>query len=236
MKHYAILQQGLDLLFPPACIACKRTGSVLCPTCQDSIARFVPPICQRCGSTQLVQGICQQCRWHTLHLSGLRAVGPYAEPLRTCIHALKYTGVTRLAEPLGNILAQTARYYGMNADLLIPVPLHATRQQERGYNHAALLAQACARQLGIPFCNDMLIRTRDTVAQVHLSAEARQQNMVDAFACTPAYATRTLHKRRIIIIDDVCTTGATLEACAEPLFVAGASVVLGLVLARPQHA
>lgn len=234
MRHLTILQQGLDLLFPPTCTVCKRTGYVLCPTCQSSIARFMPPLCQRCGRTQIVQGICQQCRRHLLRLSGLRAIGPYSEPLRTCIHTLKYAGVTRLAEPLGIMLAQAASYYGMNADLLIPVPLHIARQQERGYNHADLLAQVCARQLGIPAYNDILIRTRATAAQVHLSGEARQQNMMDAFVCNPAYATGALHKRRIIIIDDVCTTGATLEACAEPLFVAGAAVVLGLVLARPQ--
>lgn len=234
MRHLAMLQQGLDLLFPPACAICKRAGYVLCPACQARIARFVPPMCQHCGSTHIPQGVCQQCRRRPLRLSGLRAIGPYTEPLRTCIHALKYVGGTRLAEPLGTMLAEAARYYGMNADLLIPVPLHVTRQQERGYNHASLLAQACARQLSIAVRDDILMRTRATAAQVHLSVDARQQNMVGAFTCNPVYATGALHNRRIIIIDDVCTTGATLEACAEPLFIAGAAIVLGLVLARPQ--
>jgi len=160
-------------------------------------------------------------------------VSLYQEPFRSYIHALKYAGNTRLAEPLGHLLAQAYISYGMQADVIIPVPLHNERQQQRGYNHAYLLAEICAAQIGIPLRDDMLIRHRATLAQVDLKAGERQQNVVGAFACTPPFATGALFGRRILLIDDVSTTGATLEACAAPLFSAGASAVWGLVLARP---
>lgn len=153
--------------------------------------------------------------------------------MRSYIHALKYTGNTRLAEPLGHLLAQAYLSYTMQADLIIPVPLHKERQRQRGYNHASLLAEVCAAQVGLPLRDDVLIRHRATRAQVDLKVGERQQNVAGAFACTPLFATGTLLGRRILLIDDVCTTRATLEACAAPLFSAGASAVWGLVLARP---
>ena len=111
--------------------------------------------------------------------------------------------------------------------------LHSERQQQRGYNHAYLLAEVFAAQVGIPLRDDVLVRHRATLAQVGLKSGERQQNVAGAFACTPLFATGALFGRRILLIDDVSTTGATLEACAAPLFSAGASAVWGLVLARP---
>ena len=150
-----------------------------------------------------------------------------------CIHALKYDGNTRLAQPLGMLLAQTYLALGIRADAIVPVPLHSERYRQRGYNHAALLAQVCAAQIGLPLFESMLTRHRATLAQVGLKTWERQQNVLGAFSCSPLYAGGQLRGRTIILIDDVCTTRATLEACAAPLFAAGAAVVYGLVLARP---
>src|SRR5258708_40317428 len=101
----------------------------------------------------------------------------------------------------------------MQADAIIPVPLHSERHQQRGYNHAQLLAEVCAAQVQVPLHNNMVIRHRATPAQVGLTASERHQNVVGAFRCTPTYATGVLFGRRLLIIDDVYTTGATLEAC-----------------------
>ncbi|MHB8596982.1 MAG: ComF family protein [Ktedonobacteraceae bacterium] len=158
----------------------------------------------------------------------------YQEPLRSCIHALKYEGNTRLAQPLGQMLAYTYRYCDLAADVIIPVPLHTERQKARGYNHATLLAHNLARHIGISVRNDILIRHRATPPQVGLTASERNRNMAGAFACSPQFATGMLAGRTIGIIDDVTTTGATLAACAAPLFAAGACTVWGLVLARPK--
>jgi len=168
-----------------------------------------------------------------LRLSGLRTVSSYEGPLRLCIHALKYDGNVRLAEPLGDLLANAYLYYGLQADMIIPVPLHAEREQQRGYNHAHLLAEVCAARVNIPLYGNILLRHRPTPAQVGLTANERHLNVAGAFQCMPAFTTGALLKRRILIIDDVYTTGATLEACASPLFAAGAQAVCGLVLARP---
>jgi ComF family protein len=229
-------RRALDLLFPPQCAGCHKKGTILCSTCMATIHLLVPPLCQSCGASlpTLVSSLCWRCSRYPLGLSKLRAMSVYQEPLRSCIHAFKYHGITRLAEPLGHMLAYSYRYYDLTADMIIPVPLHAEREKARGYNHATLLAQHCARHINIPVRNDILIRHRATPAQVGLTGSERSRNVVGAFTCTPQFATGLLAGRTIGIIDDVTTTGATLAACAAPLFAAGARTVWGLVLARPQ--
>src|SRR6266571_5611567 len=226
------MRQVLDILFPPHCAGCGSSGEILCPSCTAQIQPLPSPFCQRCSTPLAPQGICPSCQYHPLNLSGLRIVSVYQEPLRSCIHALKYDGNTRLAEPLGRLLAQTYRYYGLQADAIIPVPLHSERQKQRGYNHAYLLAEVCATQVNVPLYEDMVVRYRATPAQVGLTASERLQNVAGAFRCSPAFATGALYGRKILIVDDVYTTGATLEACAGPLFAAGVREVWGLVLAR----
>ncbi|HEV2659183.1 MAG TPA: ComF family protein [Ktedonobacteraceae bacterium] len=225
------LQQGLDLLFPQRCAVCARSGQVLCSACRTSMRLLAPPYCERCNCQLSSPGVCQQCQRWPRKLSGLRAVGTYEGTLRTCIHALKYAGQTRLAEPLGNLLASKYRASGLQTDVIIPVPLHAERLQQRGYNQSKLLAQHCSQQIGVPVREDILLRRRATSAQVGLAARERLQNVAGAFVCAPAFTGRV--PRRVLLIDDVCTTGATLEACCEPLFAAGAQEVWALVLARP---
>jgi len=229
----AVMQQCLDMLFPIHCAGCQRSGYVLCPACIGRIQPLPSPFCRLCGTPLSPNGVCMNCQYHPPKLSGQRAVSFYQEPLRGCIHALKYDGNTRLAEPLGLLLAQAYTRYGMQADMLIPVPLHSERQQQRGYNHASLLAKVCSAQLGVPMNDQVLVRHRATVAQVDLHPRERYQNVAGAFACVSASASGALYGRKVVIIDDVSTTSATLEACAVPLFAAGAKVVLGLVLARP---
>ena len=226
------MQQLLDLLYPPRCAGCQRSGHVLCPSCLAQIPPLTS-ICQRCSAPLSPGGICSSCRSAPLKLSGLRAVSAYQEPLRSYIHALKYDGNTRLAQPLGTLLVQAYPALGIRADGLVPVPLHSERYRQRGYNHATLLAQVCATQIGIPLFENMLLRHRATLSQVGLEHWQRQQNVQGAFSRSPAYANGQLRGRTILLIDDVSTTSSTLEACAAPLFVAGASAVYGLVLARP---
>ncbi len=228
-----ITQQCLDLLFPPRCVGCRKSGHVLCKGCLQAIPLLLPPFCQHCGSPSAANGMCQSCRYHPPRLHGLRAASIYQEPLRSYIHALKYDGKTRLAEPLGHLLAQAYTRHGFQADVIIPIPLHPERQKQRGYNHAELLAETCAPLVGIPVYNNIVRRQRATPAQVGLNASQRYQNMAAAFQCAAAFTTGALSGRRILIIDDVCTTGAKLEACAAPLYAAGATAVWGLVLARP---
>ncbi len=226
------MQQFLDTLFPIHCAGCQRTGHVLCASCIAQIQPLPSPICDVCGTPLSTYGVCKSCQYHRPNLNGQRAVALYQEPLRGCIHALKYDGNVRLAVPLGLLLARSFRYYGMQADMLIPVPLHRERHKQRGFNHASLLAEVCAAHIGIPMNDTILVRHRATVAQVDLHPSERYQNVAGAFACSSS-AKKELHGRSILIMDDVSTTGATLEACSTPLYAAGAREVWGLVLARP---
>lgn len=228
-----VIQSVLDLLFPPHCAACERGGHVLCPVCLAGIQPLQEPLCRLCGSPRVTEAICHSCRYHPLRLNGIRAAARFEAPLRPCIHALKYKGCKRIAGQLGTLLSETYRRYEMQADLIAPVPLHREREQQRGYNQAFLLAQVCAQQLGLPLCPEIVQRVRATSAQVDLNGAARRENVAGAFVCSAFSTTGRLVRRRILLIDDVATTGATLEACAAPLFEAGAAAVWGLVLARP---
>jgi ComF family protein len=234
LRNYSqtILQQFLDILFPVHCAGCQRSGHVLCPSCIAQIEPLSSFICDFCGTPLSTYGVCKNCQYYRPKLSGQRAVSLYEEPLRECLHQLKYDGNLRLAAPLGLMLAQAYKQYGMQAGMLIPVLLHKDRYQQRGYNQALLLAEACSATIGVPIKDNILVRQRATVAQVDLHPKERYQNVAGAFACSSS-ANTLLNGRSILIIDDVSTTGVTLEACATPLFAAGAKAVWGLVLARP---
>ncbi len=187
-----LTQHFLDIVFPPRCAGCKRNGYILCPSCIARIQPLPPTIFQHCCAPLPPDGICKACYYHSLTLSGLRAIGPFQEPLRGYIHALKYRGNTRLAQPLGELLAQAYVRYAIQADMIVPVPLHSQRERQRGYNHSYLLARTCSTKLGIPLHTGLLIRTRATLAQVDLHPRERRQNVTGAFICPPPFTTGAL--------------------------------------------
>jgi len=148
--------------------------------------------------------------------------------LRKAMHWLKYRGRTALADPLGGLMAEYWAQHPMQFDVIVPVPLHADRLRKRGYNQAALLARQMARRVGLMEEEQTLVRQRSTSRQVDLNAKQRKQNVRDAFHCSGD----GLAGKQILLIDDVCTTGATLEACAIALLAGGARNVQALTLAR----
>jgi len=149
-------------------------------------------------------------------------------PLRHAIHALKYRRLASMADPLGDALAAFWATADLPADLVVPVPLHAARQRERGYNQAELLARRVGRAAGVTMRAHALKRTRETAVQMSLNAADRRANVSGAFFCEDS----AVRGMAVLVIDDVCTTGSTLDACARALLEAGASVVRGLTLAR----
>lgn len=229
----ARFQQGLDLLFPPRCAGCARGGSLLCTTCLQTMPPLTTPICQICGTPVPPGGTCLGEQYIHTHLHGLRSLNIYQGALRQAIRALKYAGQQRLAAPLGLLLAEAFRHYKLHADGIIPLPLHVQREQQRGYNQATLLARVCAAKLRLPCLEQMVMRRHATRAQVGLTSRERQQNVADAFSLIPGSPPLPRHYQTLLLIDDVCTTGATLAACAAPLYAAGVSQVWGLVLGRP---
>ena len=210
-----------DLALPPTCVGCRRDGTALCPECEARLngRRGLPPG-SPIGLPSHVPLPLVAHEW---------CVG-YAGMGRPAIHALKYGGERRLAEPLGRAMARRWREVAGAGDLLVHVPVHASRLRERGYDQAELLAVAAGRDLGLPVVR-ALERRRATVRQSELDRTARADNLADAFAVRDA-ARDAVRGRWVVLVDDVMTTGATLSEAASVLMRAGTVAVSALTLAR----
>ena len=225
----------LDQMYPPRCVHCGRAGALLCPTCAQAAQPVPPPICATCGRQQTADVLhCSLCRRPEHRLTLARAAALHVEPLRTAIHHLKYEDCPEMAVPLARYLVAAFDAPCWDAvrgrlDAVIPVPLHAQRLAERGYNQAEKLTLAFCRATHFPAATELLQRVKATRTQVGLDAANRQDNVADAFL-----ATAPVTGGRFLLIDDVYTTGATLNACAATLLAAGAHAVYGLALAQPK--
>ena len=221
----------LNLIFPPRCVGCRRYGGWLCLECSKEIERIGGPLCPRCGCPVARPGrLCSACHHMTPPINGIRSVAYFEGVLREVIHRFKYQGVRVLARPLGQLMADGWAAYHIPAEVLIPVPLHPTRLAERGYNQATLLARELGRAIGLPVQTGSLARIRATTPQVTLGATARQENVRGAFRCLDDRWVG----RRVVLIDDLCTTGATLSACSTALRDIGVGSVWGYTLSRPR--
>jgi len=218
----------VDLIFPPRCAGCRSPSQRFCAACQASIELIEEPICERCGYPKPHGGDCQQCRNHPYDaLDEIRSVAFFDGTLQNALHQLKYRRDVALADTLAQLMKKHFMALAIEATALVPVPLSARRLRERGYNQAALLARGLADLTGAPYQPHLLRRTRHTVSQVGLTASERRDNVQGAFE-----ASRQAAQRHVLLIDDVCTTGSTLEACAQALKRAGAKSVKALTLGR----
>lgn len=218
-----------DLLFPARCVVCQRLGAWLCAACMAEIEIIHPPICDRCGLPLDAHGTDVPCHIPP-PLDGLRAFAFHSGPLREAIHRFKYQDLTALAGPLGRLMA--GAWPALDGEwipqVVVPVPLHPRRERQRGYNQSALLAMELAAALQIPLLEGALQRVKATTPQVDLDAEQRRINVEDAFRCQPG----RLDGRAVLLVDDVCTTGATLASACRALKEAGAASVVAYTLAR----
>ena len=229
---------ALDLLFPPHCAACQRLGAWLCADCIGKVEAIVPPLCPRCGLPQASPPIgdprgtlCGRCQASPIRLDGLRAYAIHDGPLRKAIHAFKYEDLRGLAALLGQLMEDgwtRLAPHDLELDAIVPVPLHRSRQRQRGYNQAALLARELGQRLQIPVIEDAIVRSKATAPQVDLNAQARRANVRDAFRCEG----NSLSGKHVLLVDDVCTSGATLESACLALRGAGVSSVWACTLTR----
>ena len=227
-KLLRIGNEALDLIFPPRCVGCGRVGSWFCDRCMAAVEPVPEPVCPICGRPTPDGQVCPFCRSHPLHLNAVRSVALFKEPLRSAIHALKYRGRKQVAGPLGSLMASYLTRPRESLDIIVPVPLHPDREKERGYNQAALLAGEISRRTGVPMAPGVLARARYTRPQVTLSARERMENVRGAFECNE----RKVAGKRVMLVDDVCTTGATMDAAAQALWKCHPERVWGLTLAR----
>ena len=227
-----LLSGLLDLLYPPRCVVCEQRGAWLCASCIAKAPVLGPRICRHCGKPTSGEELCADCWRGQSLLAGMRSVAPHLPPYQEAIHALKYEGLRVLAEPLGEVMAGYWRREPLPVSIVVPVPLHKARLRQRGYNQSLLLARAFARRIGLQVREDCLVRERNTRSQVGLSADERWANVSGAFRCTG----RELHGESVLLIDDVLTTGATLEACAAALLQEDAKSVWAFTLTHAVHA
>ncbi|MCS6842269.1 MAG: ComF family protein [Roseiflexaceae bacterium] len=210
MSLVTVLDSLLSLLLPDRCAGCGRLGALLCDECRHKLVVYdedLPRVADQ--------------------LTGVRIAYVFEGPLRHALHQLKYRRRRRVARPLGTLMASRLHTHPIPCDALIPVPLHQQRLRERGFNQAELLAREVARTTDFPLIVGPLVRLRATKQQALLDVAERIENVADAFAwkgpAPPA---------RVVLVDDVLTTGATVNACAAALRAGGAREVYALALAR----
>lgn len=226
----------LDLLFPKKCVGCSKVGGYFCLSCIQNIkqTQLVCPFCERASIGGVTHPVCKR----KYGLDGLWSLGVYQTSLREALQQLKYRWIKELAESLVNItidywakyqphlLDEIKKNQGKNW-VVIPVPLHWTRRNFRGFNQAFLLGQILSKKLGLDFA-ECLKRTRITKSQVGLDSSQRRTNIRGAFSLTSNYHLAP----NILLIDDVWTTGSTMKECCYVLKRGGAKKVWALTLAR----
>lgn len=227
-----------DGALPPRCAGCGvvvATEGVLCPTCWTEVSFLEEPLCVQCGYPfELDFGEpvkCGACLARPPAFDRARAVFAYDAASKSMLLSFKHGDRTDLAPTLAVWMARSGAALLADADVIAPVPLHPKRLWRRRYNQSGLLAQRLARSSGRPALVDLLQRTRDTPSQGGFSAKGRERNVAGAFAVRPARRP-AIQGARVLLVDDVYTTGATAEACAKALKRAGASAVDLLALAR----
>lgn len=231
-----------DLLLPPICAFCRAEVPALspagiCPNCLTQLLPLPAARCPRCALPYPTEAgsphLCEACLRRPPAFSGVVAVGVFQDLLRESLHHFKYEQGIHLDHPLGTLLAQRLATDApeFRSELILPVPLHPRRLRERGYNQSLLLARRLGKDLRVATEPRRLRRIRPTPPQQGLSLAARQRNLRGAFALT-----MPLHGEKILLIDDVMTTGATLRECAQVLKSGGSGEILVAVLARaPRH-
>jgi len=220
---------ALNLLFPLWCLGCGKEGNIICSSCRDKLPEITPPICPRCGIPQADGIPCSTCLSWQHEIDDIRARFRFEAVIRRAIHELKYKNLRAAARPLAELLGEYLIANPVPAEVLVPVPLHPKRMRERGYNQSELLCRELGNLSGLPVVADCLVRKRHTSPQARTAtASQRRSNVAAAFTCRD----QRLGGKRVLLIDDVATSGATLDACTAALKSSGANSVWGLTIAR----
>jgi ComF family protein len=235
----SLLQKLFQFFLPSQCACCERflgeAEQGLCSDCLSRVRWIEPPFCTVCGvpfiSPEAGLHPCGTCRSRPRHFTTARALGYYVGPLQEIIHRWKYQGRLSLTPLLGRWMSEgLSRFWEPDSlELLIPVPLHTERLRDRGFNQSLLLVRAVSRHTGIPFARALLQKRRATVPQIHLSGRERERAVKGTYEVVRK---DRLKGGSILLVDDVYTTGATVNECARVLVKAGANRVEVLTLAH----
>lgn len=226
-----IAQNVIDWLFPPICLGCGEEGVFICPECLPKIQRVPNDVCKYCGSFTSKKGKCANCDGKTLPYEGFRAFAYYDGTIRKAIHHLKYQNDLTIGRYLAGMLSMVYEKAGWETDLILPVPIGEQKMMERGYNQAERIAKPLSERLKIDYSDDALIRISERSSQVGLNQAERQENVRQAFVAR----SKPVKGKRILVVDDVFTSGATMEAVATELKQAEAKEVYCLTIAKVNH-
>ncbi len=230
---YRLFWNAVDLLYPPVCGGCGEKGQRWCKLCADSVSLLSLRICEVCGLPLLKEGKCNSCQAEHPAYQEMRSWAIFEGPVRKALHRMKY----RQDLGLGDVLAVGMLAYvdtlKWDIDIVVPVPLGKKRFKERGYNQVSLIARPMALAKGWKYLPRSLQRQKETRSQVGLSVNERKENVHDAFIANE----REVAGKSVLVLDDVSTTGATLNSCAQALARSGARQVYALTIARalPRH-
>jgi len=220
---------ALDFLFPRFCVGCGKEGDFICDSCQASLVRIEAPACPQCGKPQTDSMLCSNCINWKADIDAIRSPFRFEGVIRKAVHEFKYRNLRAIAGQLAHFLGDYLTENPIPYEVLVPVPLHDKRLKERGYNQSALLAKELSRITGFPVNETCLVRNVYNVPQAKTrNVEERKQNVIGIFSVV----NDDLLEKKVLLIDDVTTSGATLNACASPLKKTGAASVWGLTLAR----
>jgi competence protein ComFC len=229
-RLYRLAWTGLDWVYPPRCGGCGAIGSRFCINCLHETQIIQLPVCIVCGRALESPGICRNCQHNPPSFTARRSWAFFSGPLRNAMHRLKYKRDVALADTLAQPLIRLLASTDWMIDLVTAVPAGVARQVERGYNQAALLARPIALSHGLPLRLGALRKLRETRSQVGLSVRERMQNVENAFHADVG----SVHGKRVLLVDDVTTSGATVSACAQALSQSGAQQVFVLTLAHAE--
>jgi competence protein ComFC len=216
------------LLFPPVCGGCGKVGWRWCPDCQGCVQFINQPFCEKCGIPTKKPGSCEKCRSEPPVYRAMRSWAVFDSPVQDALHTLKYRRNVGIGDALASQMSEFILSLNWDIQVLVPVPLGKKRFRERGYNQVGLIAQPLAYRIGLQYEPKALWKTRDTRSQVGLSVLQRRENVHDAYQANP----ESVKRRSVLLMDDVATTGSTIQACATALLLAGARNVYALTIAR----
>ncbi|MFH1015167.1 MAG: ComF family protein [Nitrospirota bacterium] len=230
-RGYAVASQLLNSIYPSICPLCSNRSdsfqhSPICTNCWLGIKRYSGPSCRICAAplVSVYSTVCKECLIHSPSFSMVLNYGIYSDALAEAINLMKFSGLKRFANPLGQLLLTLEM---PECDGIIPVPLSKHALRERGFNQSLLMARVISKKVKMPLYMDMLLKRKDTLPQVGLSAKERMKNLKGAFKTSGK-----INNMRLLLVDDVMTTGATARECSKTLMSAGAKEVIVITLAR----
>ena len=216
------------MLFPPSCGGCGKSGERWCDDCQSRVPFIRNSFCQTCGIPTNQKQICEKCQLSPPKYQMMRSWAVFDSPVQDALHTLKYRRNIGIGDALALQMKDFVRSLAWKVDMLIPVPLGRNRLKERGYNQVGLVARPLAYEIGLPYAPNALWKFRETRSQVGLSISQRRENVHNAYQAN----LEIVKCKSILLMDDVATTGSTIQSCTQALLDAGARGVYALTIAR----